>query len=330
VPPAADRYSLVADVGGTHTRVALAEGPRVLKDSIRRYQNAEFKARGEGLAEVLAEYVASLHDVDCKAAAVAVAGPVRDGRGELTNIGWSLDRDALARVTRAERAEVLNDLQAQGQALDDLAPGAIRPVLPGRPAGPDATRLVIGAGTGFNAAPVFRTPAGRLVPPSEAGHASLPVRGEAGARLCRFLETQVPDAHGFASGEEVLSGRGLEHVYLWLGTEAGAPQRRTARDIMAALDAGQDPRAAETARIYVQMLGNVAGNLALTLLPYGGVYMIGGVVRAMQPWFDRFGFAEAFADKGRFGAFVDQFPVWVVEDDFAALTGCAAFLAATA
>lgn len=326
----ADVYTLVADVGGTNTRVALAKGPVVQADTVRRYHNADFVARGEGLEAVLAAYVGTMGDVDCTAAAVAIAGPVRDGRGELTNLSWRMDSETLARVTRAERAEVLNDLQAQGHALSDLAPDALRPVLAGAPAVPGATRLVIGAGTGFNAAAVFETASGRLVPPAEAGHVTLPMRGEDDLRLGRWLEREVGVAQGFASVEEVLSGRGLEHVYRWLGSEAGDPSQKSAQEIMAALAEGGDLRAEATARVYVRTLGNVAGDLALTLLPYGGVYFIGGVVRAMQPFLGRFGFAQAFRDKGRFGEFMAQFPVRVVEDDYAALTGCASYLARTA
>ena len=326
MPPPADRYSLVADVGGTNTRVALAEGRVVRPDTIRRYSNAEFKARGEDLAHVLADYITVMDDVDCTGAAVAVAGPVRDGRAELTNIGWTFDRDTLARVTRAETAEVLNDLQAQGHALDDLAPGSLRPVLAGVAAGPDATRLVVNAGTGFNSAPVFETAAGRQVPPGESGHVSLPLRGEDDMDLARWLIANAATADGFASVEEVLSGRGLEHVYAWLGARAGDPATRSAHQIMTALADGSDPRAEATARVYVRMLGTVCGDLALTLLPYGGLYLVGGVVRAMQPFLDRFGFAPAFADKGRLSEFMAQFPVWVVEDELAALTGCASFL----
>jgi glucokinase len=74
------------------------------------------------------------------------------------------------------------------------------------------------------------------------------------------------------------------------------------------------------------MLGAVAGNLALIQLPFGGVYLIGGVARAMAPWLDEFGFPAAFRDKGRFAGLMDGFGVGVVEDDFAALTGCAAHL----
>ena len=326
----ADRYSLVADVGGTNTRCALAEGRKVLPETVRRYSNAEFNDRGQGLDKVLETYIGDMGNVDCSGAAAAIAGPVRDGAGELTNLAWSIDRKTLTRVARAERVEVLNDLQAQGYALDDLAPGTIRAVLTGSPAPAGAAKLVIGAGTGFNAAPVFDAPGGRIVPPAETGHVSLPIRGEEDVRLMRYLESEVPIAHGFASVEEVLSGRGLEHVYGWLSLEAGAPERKSAREIMAGLASGDDPLAEATARVYVRMLGNVAGNLALSLLPYGGIYFIGGVVRSMQPYLERFGFADAFCDKGRFAEFLTQFPVSVVEDDYAALTGCASFLDALA
>jgi glucokinase len=183
---------------------------------------------------------------------------------------------------------------------------------------------VIGVGTGFNAAPVFAAGPRRIVPASESGHVNLPVRDEADLRLCRFVSA----AHGFPAVEDVLSGRGLERIYLWLGTEAGDPREMSAAGIMEGLAGGGDPRAAEAARVFARMLGTVAGNLALIQLPFGGVYLIGGVARAMAPWLAEFGFAAAFRDKGRFAEFMEGFGVGVVEDDYAALTGCAACLMA--
>jgi glucokinase len=73
----------------------------------------------------------------------------------------------------------------------------------------------------------------------------------------------------------------------------------------------------------VRLLGTVVGNLSLIHLPFGGVWLIGGVARAFTPYMERFGFAEAFRDKGRFEAFMRDFSVSVIEDDYAALTGCA-------
>jgi glucokinase len=74
------------------------------------------------------------------------------------------------------------------------------------------------------------------------------------------------------------------------------------------------------------MLGAVSGDLALTTLPFGGVWLVGGLARAFAPHLASFGFVEAFRDKGRFSGFLEAFGVGVVEDDNAALTGCASHL----
>lgn len=316
---APDRFSLVADTGGTNTRVALAEGARLLPETVTRYPNADFPS----LPAVLRAFLAAQGGVDCAGAAVAVAGPVRDGRGVLTNLDWEIDEPTLASVTGAEVAAVINDLQAQGHALGHLAPEMLRPVVDGAPAPAHATRLVIGVGTGFNAAPVLADGAARLVAPAEAGHVTLPVRTAQDLRLADWLARH----HGFAAVEEVLSGRGLEHVHAFLGDDDGTPRSATAAEIMGALAEGRDRRAVETVRIFVRVLGTVAGDLALTTLPFGGVYLCGGVARAMLPWLEPFEFARHFRDKGRFGPFVAQFPVSVIEDDYAALIGLAHHLA---
>ncbi|NCU21634.1 glucokinase [Candidatus Falkowbacteria bacterium] len=313
-----NRYSLLADIGGTNTRVALAEGARLLPQSIRRFANADFAT----FDAVLAAYLAIEEGVDCAGACVAVAGPVREGTAHLTNLDWTITADSLARATRAEVVAILNDLQAQGHALGHLAPGAQRPVMAARgPAAAMATQLVIGVGTGFNAAPVHETGAGRIVLPSECGHASLPVRSAEDLRLLQFVET----AHGFPGVEDVLSGRGLERLHAFVQRDHGGLAEASAPAIMAGLAAGE-PQAVETGRIFVRLLGMVAGNLALIHLPYGGIGLCGGVARAFAPWLGPFGFADAFRDKGRFSDFMQDFPVFMIEDDFAALTGCAHYM----
>jgi glucokinase len=164
------------------------------------------------------------------------------------------------------------------------------------------------------------------VPPSECGHVSMPIRNEADLRLAQFLETYGEHAHGFAGVEDVLAGRGIEHLYAFVTKEAGHLTPKSSADIMAALTAGEHA-ALDAARLYTRLLGSVLGNLALTHLPYGGIFLIGGMSRAMTPYLADMGLADAICDKGRFGDFLRAFPVWVVEDDFAALTGCAAYLA---
>ena len=306
---------LVADVGGTNTRVALARGRTVGTESVRRYANHDFA----NLAPVLRRFVGELGEPALAGACVAVAGPVADGVAALTNLDWSIDTARLCEATGAPGGAILNDLQAQGHALGHVDRASVRTVIEG-PEREGAARLVIGVGTGFNAAPVHVTATGRLVPPCEAGHANLPVRTEAELRLCTFVST----AHGFPAVEDVLSGRGLEQVYRWLATEAGSSDEFRASDIMDRIEG--DPRADAAVRQFVRILGTVAGNLSLIHLPFGGVYLVGGVARAMGPHLDRAGFAAAFRDKGRFGGFMSNFAVFLVEDDYAALTGCAAHL----
>lgn len=306
--------SLVADIGGTNTRVALADGVTLRAGSVQRFRNADHA----DLPSVLRAYLDGTDAGRPAAACVAMAGPVHDGTGRLTNLDWEVTRESVADCTGAEQVAVINDMQAQGHALPHLAPDALREVLPGTPAGPRATKLVIGVGTGFNAATLHHARAGTLVPPSESGHQGLPVRSAEDLALADHLEA----LHGYPAVEDLLSGRGLTHAHDWLaGEETGMGSTR----IMAACEAG-DETARRAVGIFVRVLGQVAGNMALIQLPFGGVYLIGGMARAVTPWLESMGFRDGFRDKGRFSDFMDHFPVQVVEDDFAALTGAAAHL----
>jgi glucokinase len=313
------RPNLVADLGGTNTRVALARGRAVDPASIRRYRNAGYS----GIGAVLESYLTEMGPAEPPAGAcVAIAGPVRDSAGHLTNLDWSVDRAIVRGATGAGTIAVLNDLQAQGHALGHLGPGSEVEVRRGSPPAGDATRLVIGVGTGFNAAPVYPTPSGRLVPPAEAGHSALPVGTEEEFRLA----CAVSRTHGFPSIEEVLSGRGIERIHAWLAEAEGGAATASAAEILAAASGGGDPRAEATIRLFVRTLGAVSGDLALIYLPFGGIYLAGGVARRFAPWLGRMGFEETFSTKGRFSDFMQQFPVFVIDDDYSALTGCAAHL----
>lgn len=312
--------ALLADIGGTNTRVALARGPALLPETIQRFRNADHA----GLDAILTAYLEDQAQASVAAASVAIAGPVRDGRGTLTNLDWTIGPEMLGRVTGAGTVAVLNDLQAQGHALGHIDDANLMPVIVGPTPKPGAARIVIGVGTGFNIAPVHEIGDQRLVPAAEAGHVSLPVRSASEMRLADYIE----EVHGFAAVEDVLSGRGLERVYAWCQAQAGGTDKLDAATIMARLEDGSDPVATEAISVFVRFFGRVAGDLALDHLPLGGIFLSGGVSRAVAPYFERFGFAEAFCDKGRFSSLMNDFSVRVIEDDFAALTGTAANLAA--
>lgn len=309
----ADTYDLVADIGGTNTRVALARDGALLTGSVTRFRNADYS----GLAEVLTAFRSEQGGIDCAGACAALAGPVRDGHGAMTNLDWKIDEAGLAQATQAEVAVLFNDLQAQGHGLDRLPAEAIRTLINEATPKPGATKLVIGVGTGFNIAPVYQAEFGRIVPPAEAGHATLPLRNEEDLAFAR----EITHAHGFPAIEDMLSGRGFERIYRHVsGTSLSAAE------IMKQVETGDGDHALTAARLFVETLGTVAGDLALIHLPFGGVYFAGGVARAFSAYFQRLDFAKSFRSKGRFSQFMSDFPVFVIEDDYAALSGCAAYL----
>lgn len=306
--------NLVADIGGTNTRVAFADGAKTLSDTTRKYKNAEYN----DLESILTSYLADHATDRCHGVCVAAAGPVKDGEGRLTNLDWTITSNGLRQATKATKVDVLNDLQAQGHALGRISDENIANIAGPTLLDPQATKLVVGVGTGFNAAPVYDTGPHRSVPPAEAGHTGLPVQNEADLALSRHLAK----IHGFASVEDVLSGRGIGNLHGWLSPdEAGLK----ANEVMERA-AIADPAALRTTKTFARVLGNVVGDLALTYLPFGGIYLVGGVSRAMSGYLTDGHFAEALVGKGRFQGYMQQFSVYVIADDFAALTGCAAHL----
>lgn len=318
--------ALLADIGGTNTRVALAEGRQVLTASIRRFPNAEYKARGQDIAQILRDYLTE-SGASVSGVCVAAAGPVQDGVATMTNLDWVMDADKLTGATGARACAILNDLQAQGHALGHVAPENLNRIV----AGPDlagAPMLVVGLGTGVNAAPVHGSGPGRIVAPSECGHVNMPVRSEEDLRLMRFIEALLSSRGEIAhcGAEEVLSGRGLANLHAFAAHEAGLATRANSGEVLAAL-AANDPTAAHAARLYTAILAQCLADLALIHLPYGGIYLIGGMSRAMSAHFARFNLTERFREPRRVDLLTTAFSITVIEDDYAALTGCAAVLA---
>ncbi len=301
---------LVADIGGTNTRVGLADDAGLIAGSTRRYRNAET----ESFEAALDTFMKEMAPGPLAGVCAGAAGPVTDGIGRMTNLSWEIDPKSMRDVTGAAVADVINDLQAQGYALDDLTAETTRAVVEAS-APKDGPRLVVGLGTGFNIVPVHHYGQDLVVPSCEGGHASLPYRKDQ-ATLCDWLNAN----RGYASIEVALAGQGLENIY-----EFHSGEKRAASDIMAGFDAG-DALAQATMKDYVALLGAVVGDYALSHLPFGGIYLTGGVARAVAPHLAQFGFAEIKAQKGRFSELAGAINVTLIEDDFAALKGCARHL----
>ena len=296
---------LLADVGGTHCRVGLAEGGALCEDRTRSYRNDDFG----GLDGILARYLGET-GAAADGLCAGVAGPVRQGGARLTNRGWRIEADGLRAATGARTVQLINDLQAQGYGLDDLASGTVTPLFAGAGAAAGATRLVMGLGTGCNVAAVHEQAGQLYVPPAEAGHSGLQHVPGMPAGIMQSLG--AGSAHLPVEG--FLSGPGLERLHGLLSGEDG--------DAIWEAMSARAPEAMRTLEIFAVLLGHVAGNFALMHLPMGGVYFIGGVARAVAPYLGS-AFRHAFEDRGPYAGMMAEIPVFLITDDNAALRGCA-------
>lgn len=328
-----DGCYLVADIGGTNTRIALTQGGHVQRDTIQRYANAAFLDKGEDAFDhILRAYIETRGGIDISACCVAIAGPMIGHTIDVTNLGWQVNATTVGAIVGARRVAFLNDLEALGHSLDELPENGTRAIFAqGRDGddddgggGADAgdTRLVVGIGTGFNSAVVYRVGDHISVAASESGHMAFGARNAKDLRLSQFAAGN----EGFCAVENVLSGRGLETVYAWAASEAGIEKTLTAAEIGAALERGDDPVAYAALEQFCRVLGGVLSDVTLTCLPFGGIYLAGGVARHLAPYFSRFGLQGAFVDKGRKKELMGSFEVRLIEDDYAALHGCARFL----
>ncbi len=296
---------LAGDVGGTKTLLRCVESDGAVTRETR-FESGEFATFDDLLRGFLE--AASAGPVD--AACFAVAGPVLAGTARVTNVGWTLDADALERSFGIGRVSLVNDFYAVGLGVPLLASDDLISLQEGRRDG-DAPIAILGAGTGLGEALVVNIAGAYHVIPGEGGHADFAPQDEEQARLFLHLHQQ----YGHVSTERVVSGLGLVNIFTFLGGE-----EISAADISARADAG-DALASRAFSIFVDAYGAEAGDLALRTLAHGGVYLAGGVAAKNVPWFTGGPFLAAFNRKGRFRHVTATIPVDLIVNEQVGLLG---------
>ena len=297
---------LLADVGGTNARFAWQHAPGSAIDHIRVLPGADFPT----LQAAMRAYIEGLGLGQPRAAAIAIANPITGDQVRMTNHHWAFSQAAVQAEFGLRQWRLLNDFTALALALPDVPAGDLRQVGGGASV-PEAAKALLGAGTGLGVSGLLPDGRGGWIPlEGEGGHVTLPA--EAGRE--RLLMDGLVARYGRSSAERLLSGQGLLDACQILCEADGADARRwtTAAQVTDAGLAGTDAQAEEALRLFCGLLGSVAGNLALTLGARGGVYIGGGIVPRLGPWFDRSGFRERFERKGRFAAYLQAIPVWVI------------------
>lgn len=323
---------LAGDIGGTSTRLALAEteGGAVRLARVARYRSGEYA----GLDEILDRFVAE-HGAAVAGACFGIAGPIREGRVETPNLPWVVEAAPLAARLGLEAVALLNDLEANAYGVFSLGEADFEILNAGDPT-PDGNAAIISAGTGLGEAGYHGE--GRTLHPfaSEGGHADFAPRSDLEVDLYRYLR----ERHGHVSWERVVSGPGLVALYTFLrdsGRGAEAPEMAGAiarGDAAAAISraalAGRSRLASDALDLFVRLYGAEAGNLALKMKATRGVYVGGGIAPKILPRLKGPLFMEAFVDKGRFRDFLRAIPVRVILNEATALLGAARHAASAA
>ena len=304
---------LAADIGGTSTRLRLVHGAETLDE--KDYSSQDYP----DLNSILDNFIKANSPVDLQSACLAVAGPVRDGTARVTNLPWEVHESLISEDFTIPQVRIINDFEAIGYALAILPPDDFYELQAGSPDSV-GTRALIGAGTGLGVAIVTRCGERWQVLPGEGGHVDFAPRTAEQQALLDYLQQQSARV----SVEMLLSGPGLERIYEFICTQNGinpGSVRRTAASISSTALIGRDPLAVKTLDLFVEIYGAQAGNLALTSLATGGVFIAGGIAPKILSLLKRGRFIEMFSDKPPMSELLHSMPVRVVLNTRSGLLG---------
>jgi glucokinase len=330
---------LAGDVGGTKVHLALYSNEcgrlKVVRE--RRFPAREFASLDAAVKTFLAD--GSTEEI--VAACFGCPGPVRDGRLKLTNLAWTLDARELSRTLAIEHVFLINDLEANGYGIPELAPESVFTLHEGADAaavGPPVDhRGLIAAGTGLGEALLIWDGKRHRPIASEGGHCDFAARTGREIALLEYLRRTL---NGRVSWERVVSGLGIQNIYGFLRDEEKLDEPAWLRQRMAAEDPnavigecaedGSSDLCRETMQTFAAAYGAEAGNIALKVLATGGIYLGGGIAPKALKTLASGGFMQAFLDKGRLSPLLESIPVRVILDESCALLGAAAYAEARA
>lgn len=303
---------LVSDIGGTNTRLALADEDGVKAETLMRARNDNYAS----FDAVLADYLSKQDTGDVDGICVAIAGPVQGTSGRLTNRDWTLKAATFGAQCGAARAAIINDLTALGFALSRNTPEPIY----GATNGPkNGQALVVGMGTGFNVSPTKRSLAGVTVAmEAELGHAELPYP------VATLLRDDLGDAAvEFKTFEDIFCGPGLERLHTVISgdTLGGA-------EIMTAFEAN-DTDAQRTVRLFARALGQLTRAMMHQYMPRDGIAFAGSASRGVLGSDALNDFIDSLTAEGPGIVDAASFPLGIITDDAAALEGCRQYLVQT-
>ena len=343
---------LAGDIGGTKTILRLASAevsdtghamPFLTTLWERKYVSKAFA----DLVPMVNQFFKDAADSSVSISAVdsacfGIAGAIAHNASELTNLSWLLSGERLQRELNIPRVSLINDFAAIGYGIAGLQGGQLATLQAGAP-DPAAPVAIIGAGTGLGEGYLIPDPDGMLRAfPSEGGHTDYAPQSDLDFQLLNYLRERYSLPR--ISVERVVSGTGIASIYQFFrdtnpGEESSAMadiyhiwaremgKKDKTVDLAAAVSkaaqAGDDFLCEQTMNLFMSAYGAEAGNLALKLLPYGGLYLAGGIAAKILPLLQQGAFMKAFSRKGRMRPLLERIPVHVILDPKVGLIGAA-------
>ena len=303
---------IAGDIGGTKTLLQLVDvsGAGRVVTTEKRFESGAY----DTFDALLAEFIGSER---ADAACFAVAGAVIGRRAEVTNLGWTMDADALTAAFSIPRVALINDFYAVALGVPLLEAADLLSLNAGTRV-PFAPIAILGAGTGLGEANLVFDGGRWVVVPGEGGHADFAPQDEEQARLFLALHAKF----GHVSWERVLSGMGLVNIHNFLAGADRAYDERIPMELAKKAERG-DAKAVHAFEIFVDIYGAEAGNTALRTLARGGVFLAGGIAGKNVDRFTDGRFVRAFARKGRFSALLAGIPVDIIINPKVGLLGAA-------
>jgi glucokinase len=308
---------LIGDVGGTNARFAIVLDADSEPSEPKIVQTASFATIDDAIRSAVLDKT----PVKPRSAVLAIAGPVDGDEIALTNCPWIVRPKAMLAGLGLSDIVILNDFEAQALAVVALDKEHMEKIGGGAPE-PNASRVVLGPGTGLGVAGLVHA-CGRWIPvPGEGGHMDI------GPRTPRDLQVfpHIERIEGRVSGEQILCGRGLVNTYRAIAKADGiTAEMSSPAEITAAALSRSDPVATEALDLFVTCLGRTAGDLALVFKSRGGVFLTGGIAQKIVPALKIGNFRTAFEDKAPHKELLKSVPVYVMTHPLPALAGLAAY-----
>ncbi|MEM4239586.1 MAG: glucokinase [Candidatus Woesearchaeota archaeon] len=317
---------LAGDVGGTKTRLGLysIENRSFSTLSLDCFENKNF----DNLWQIVKVFLDAT-DAHPRAAAFGIAGPVIEGVCKATNLPWKIDVAQLSKKIGIPRTTIVNDFVAHAHGIDAIKRKDLFVIQRGDYDGL-ANKALFGPGTGLGEAIIAQHGGDAIVVPSEGGHQDFAPQNETEIELLKFLMKKF----GHVSNERILSGPGIMNVYEFLKKGGYAKESSAVRAALNAKGAKKpsiimrysrtDKLCRMTADLFFSVLGAEAGNLAMQAMAFGGVYIIGGLVRNHAALLKKSSFLKSFRNKGRLSPLMRRIPVYVVKNEKLGITGAAA------